>query len=63
MKKMLSISALLATALMLGACYESTEDTLHEPAVYKGGTDPLLQKEGSRQEQLRKRFELVQLDR
>ena len=63
MKKLLSIIALTAAATMLSACYESTEVTQYEPGVYKGGNDAQTQAAGNRQDELRKRFELVQLDR
>lgn len=63
MKKLVSTIALAATALLLSACYESTEVTRHEPGVYKGGDDAQTQAAGNRQDALRKRFELVQLDR
>ncbi len=54
--------ALLAA---LGGCYEPPEVTLYEPGVYKGTTDPLLEKlrSGERQSQLLERFKTVQTDR
>ena len=61
--KMLTTTAIVATALLVAGCYESTEVTLHEPGAYRGEKDPLLADAASRQEALRKRFELVQLDR
>ena len=62
MKKFLSTIALFAVASLLGACYESTDVTLHEPGVYKGAAH-LQGNDSGRQDALRKRFELVQLDR
>ncbi len=55
----------LAAAVMLTACYESTDVTVHEPGVYKGAKDPILSKHRmpDQQQALRERFALVQPDR
>ncbi len=60
----------LATGLavmLLGStgCTEKTAVTLHEPGVYKGGTDPLLamQKDPEHIETLKQRFVRGQTDR
>ena len=55
----------LAAAVMLTACYESADVTVHEPGVYKGAKDPLLSKQRmpDQQQALRERFALVQPDR
>ncbi len=55
----------LAAAVMLTACYESADVTVHEPGVYKGAKDPLLatQRMPDQQQALRERFALVQPDR
>ena len=51
-------------ALALGGCLESPEVTVHEPGKYKGKDDPLLaQQVASREQQLQKRFQDVQVDR
>lgn len=63
MTRMIATVSLAAAALLLAGCYESPEVTLHEPQTYKGAKDPLMNNASERQEQLRKRFELVQLDR
>ncbi len=55
--------AILAGAITLGGCYESADVTVHEPGEYKGGVDPLLADAASREEDLQKRFDLVQRDR
>ena len=58
------IPVLAALVLGLSGCYESTQVTVHKPGDYKGAKDPLLSQQGStRADALRKRFELVQLDR
>jgi hypothetical protein len=57
--------ALLALVAGLAGCYESTDVTMHEPGVYKGGKDPLVALEGNseQQQKLKDRFTLVQADR
>lgn len=54
-----------AALIGLAGCYESPDVTLYKPGVYKGGKDPLLEKQRSPQQQvkLRERFDLVQRDR
>lgn len=49
----------------LGGCYESPDVTVYEPGVYKGKSDPLLEKQRTqeRQQQLVERFNTVQTDR
>lgn len=61
--RLLSLS--LVAGLALAGCYESADPALHEPGVYKGPSDPLLEKQKSpeHQEALSKRFSLVQTDR
>lgn len=56
--------ALLAP-LILGGCYEEITFTQYEPGVYKGETDPLLEKleSGDLREQLEQRFEIAATDR
>ena len=51
--------------LLLAGCYGPVEITFHEPAHYKGTTDPLLAKERSpeQQELLLERFKKDQTDR
>ncbi len=64
MRKPLLLVIGVALATALSACYESPKVALHEPGVYKGKEDPLLKGQGEqRQENLRKRFDMVQLDR
>jgi len=59
--------SLILSLLILGlaACYESPDVTVHQPGVYKGDKDPLLEKQrtSDQQQRLRERFNLVQTDR
>lgn len=50
--------------LALGGCSDN-EVTLHEPGVYKGSVDPIVEKQGSaeQQERLVQRFNQIQTDR
>lgn len=60
----ITLAALAAATLALTGCWESSDITVHEPGKYKGATDPLLAQQGaSRADALKKRFELVQMDR
>jgi hypothetical protein len=65
MKRLLRMFLLLAPALVMIGCYESSDVTIKEPGVYKGSIDPLLAKEKSQEQQdkLVARFKLVQMDR
>ncbi len=56
---------IVAAALVLVGCYESTEVTVYDPGVYKGEEDPLMakQRKEAQQERLRQRFRQVQTDR
>lgn len=58
-------AGLLLLGGMLSGCYEDTDVTVQEPGVYKGKTDPLLEKmeTASLQGQLDDRFRSVQMDR
>lgn len=51
--------------LMLAACSDSDDVTLHKPGVYKGPTDPLIetQRSAQQQEKLQARFNQIQTDR
>jgi hypothetical protein len=61
--------ALLALALtaplLLAGCYENVTPTRYEPGVYKGATDPLLDKleSGDLRDELDQRFEIAATDR
>ena len=57
--------AVLASAVALTGCYESTDVTVHDQGKYKGMKDPLLDAKATaeREETLQKRFQLVQVDR
>ena len=62
-----SILLIVTAAVLTGlaGCYESPKAKIYEPGVYKGGKDPLLEKERSPEQQaaLQKRFDMVQRDR
>lgn len=56
--------AVVISAAGLSGCWEDSDVTIHEPGKYKGMKDPLLtQQAAARDEALKKRFELVQVDR
>jgi len=59
------VGLLAAAVLALAAgCSEAPDVTLHEPGAYKGPKDPLTTEQAAaREEELRKRFQLVQTDR
>jgi len=61
--KLFAASSLLVAGLI--GCYESTDATLYEPGIYKGKSDPLLQKlhDEKFQAQLEQRFKTSQTDR
>jgi hypothetical protein len=50
-------------SLLLVACYEETEVTLHEAGVYKGKQDCHDESAEQREQQLKQRFLAVQTDR
>lgn len=58
-----AILTMMGVLLAVAGCGDSV--TVYEPGVYKGDTDPLLEKQASaeHQERLRERFETVQTDR
>ena len=57
--------AVLASAVVMSGCYETTDVTIHKQGEYKGMKDPLLDAKSTaeREEVLQKRFQLVQVDR
>ncbi len=57
--------AVVASAVIVSGCYESTDVTVHKQGEYKGVKDPLLDAKSTaaREEILEKRFQLVQVDR
>lgn len=64
MNRLLSLIAGVSLTFVLAGCYESSSITSYEPGVYKGNKDPLLQASADqRAETMKKRFELVQMDR
>lgn len=62
MKGKLWVLLIVPLFFCLSACSdESREFTMHEPGLYKGGTDPLLDK--NMDQELKTRFMKVQTDR
>ncbi len=62
--KGLTAVAFLTVAVGLSGCYESTDVTVHKQGIYKGQKDPLLSQQGAaRAESLKKRVQLVQVER
>lgn len=62
--RILTAATVAMLAIGLTGCWESTEITIHEPGEYKGAADPLLMADtGARSEQLKERFQTVQVDR
>ena len=63
--KTIYLAVAAAVSIGLAGCSESSDVKLYKPGVYKGSTDPLLEKQRSAEKQtaLRERFELVQKDR
>lgn len=56
--------AVVVAAAGLSGCWEGSDVTIYEKGVYKGKKDPLMQQQAAaREEALKKRFELVQVDR
>ena len=57
--------AVLASAVAMTGCYESSDVTVHRQGQFKGAKDPLLDAKATaeREEVLQKRFQLVQVDR
>jgi hypothetical protein len=60
-----TVTLLIVASMALGGCYESTDITLHDPGVYRGGKDPLLAKQASPEQKARlaERFQVGQTDR
>lgn len=64
MGRRIVLVAMMAAVVGVSGCYESSEVKVHEPGKYMGSKDQLAgQQASSREEQLRKRFQLVQVDR
>lgn len=59
--KNLMIAAIIVLACFAGCSPEPRSVTMHEPGVYKGAKDPVL--ELKQQQELIDRFKLVQTDR
>lgn len=64
MKPIIYLFSIVGVTLLLSACYESSDVTVHEPGEYKGEADSLMQTDAeSRAETLEERFNMVQTDR
>jgi len=62
--RILTISVIALLSFNLSGCWESTDITVHEPGEYMGAADQLLQADvGARSDQLKERFQTVQIDR
>jgi hypothetical protein len=57
--------ALLLVVVLLGGCEEPATVEIHEPGIYKGSPDPLLEKARNPEfgEKLRERLKMIQTDR
>ena len=64
-KAMTLCGAVALVGIVASGCSDSQEVTLHKPGVYKGPTDPLVEKQATAQQQgtLQARFSQVQTDR
>ena len=59
-----ALLVVLTASVGLSACWDSADIVVHKAGQYKGQDDPLLdQQAASREEALKKRFQLVQVDR
>lgn len=65
MSRYVPLALALLAPLVLAGCYEDVTPTNYEPGVYKGETDPLLEKleSGDLREELDQRFETAATDR
>ncbi len=65
MSRYVPLALALLAPLLLAGCYEDVTPTNYEPGVYKGETDPLLEKleSGDLREELDQRFETAATDR
>ncbi len=62
--KWAALFVVLSAGMGLSACWDSADVVVHKAGEYKGQADPLLsQQAASREEALKKRFQLVQADR
>ena len=55
--------SLIFAVLLLSACYEDTDVTMHEAGVYKGSEDKHAMAAEERADVLKQRFTQVQTDR
>jgi len=60
-KKFIAIMLVIASSLLLSGCLEDLQVTLHEPGVYMGPSDPLL--ETAQSSALAERLSAGQMDR
>jgi hypothetical protein len=65
MRKPVTAVLIMSSGILLQACYQEVNITLHKPGVYKGSNDPLLATLQSQdwQTKLEERFKLSQTDR
>ena len=63
-RKATAVAVVILAVSSIAGCYESSGVTIAKQGEYKGKTDPLLsQQAAAREEALKKRFQLVQVDR
>ena len=64
MTKRMMAAAVMAVAFLVSGCWDSGEVTIHQAGEYKGVRDPLLAQDAAeREEILKERFALIQMDR
>ena len=64
MTKRMMAATVMAVALSVSGCWDSGEVTIHQAGEYKGVRDPLLAQDAAeREETLKERFALIQMDR
>lgn len=64
MKTVIRLFSIVGVTVLLSACYESSDVTIHEAGKYKGASDPLMEADAeNRAETLEERFDMVQTDR
>lgn len=64
MTKCTMAATVMAVAFLVSGCWDSGEVTIHQAGEYKGVRDPLLAQDvAEREETLKERFALIQMDR
>ena len=64
MTKRMMAATVMAVAFLVSGCWDSGDVTIHQAGEYKGVRDPLLAQDAAeREETLKQRFALIQMDR